>query len=260
MLPLQRSCALCRAFALLAFTTTTVLADSAHAFFRVAQQRSTPPAAPTTPPAFPVIEATSPETTIPGSLYTYRIVASPGSVTYRATGLPAGLTLDAATGEIRGVCGRNLGTYVVTLQATNALGTATATQVFQVAGDPPIEMPYVAAVIPPPDGTYRVGDTLVFRLLVRPGYGHVNVTGQPRFAFTLGGNTRHAAYASGSGTEYQVYTYTITRADAAAAGLATSDTLDLNGGALQDNYPLWCALTLPPVAAPGIHVEPLTRR
>lgn len=259
MFPLQSSRALCRALALLALATTTVLADS-HALFRVAQQRSTPPAASATAPAFPVIEAATPETAIPGLLYTYRIVASPSSVTYRATGLPAGLSLDADTGEIRGVCGRNLGTYVVTLQATNALGTATATQVFQVAGDPPIEMPYVAAVIPPAEAAYRVGDTLVFRLLVRPGYGHVNVTGQPRFAFTLGANIRYATYASGSGTEYHVYTYTIAPGDAAASGLTTSDTLDLNGGTLQDNYPLWCALTLPPVTAPGVHIEPLTRR
>ena len=82
----------------------------------------------------------------------------------------------------------------------------------------------------------------------------------PRFAFTMGNNTRYATYVSGSGTEYQVYTYTLAPADAAASGLAISDTIDLNGGTLQDNYPLWCALTLPPVGTPGIHVEPLPPR
>lgn len=44
---------------------------------------------------------------------------------WSATGLPAGLSLDAATGTFSGKVTSNAGTYTFTVQATNAGGNAT---------------------------------------------------------------------------------------------------------------------------------------
>jgi hyaluronate lyase len=58
--------------------------------------------------------------------FTYRISASGNPTSYGATGLPAGLVLNAATGEITGTPTVG-GTYSVTVSATNAGGTRSAT-------------------------------------------------------------------------------------------------------------------------------------
>ena len=60
----------------------------------------------------------------PGSPFLYRIpVTGERPVTYAVEGLPAGLTLDAATGRITGSLGKNA-TCPVTLRVKNALGQA----------------------------------------------------------------------------------------------------------------------------------------
>lgn len=58
--------------------------------------------------------------------FTYQISASGNPTSYGATGLPAGLFLNAATGEITGTPTVG-GTYSVTVSATNAGGTRSAT-------------------------------------------------------------------------------------------------------------------------------------
>lgn len=206
-------------------------------------------------PGAPVVTPKSSESITSGYLYTYQISATNSPASYSATGLPAGLTLNPNTGEIRGVCGGNGGTYTVTLRATNASGTGTATQTMVVSGSGPIEMPNIREVLAPDAGTYRVGDTLTFKLRITSYYSPVFVTGRPRFAFTLGGSTRYANYAWGSGSEYHAYTYTIMTGDVSATGIVTGDTVDLNGGTLQDIYPLWCALNMSSVTAPNVRCE-----
>ncbi|HEY1109802.1 MAG TPA: Ig domain-containing protein, partial [Opitutaceae bacterium] len=214
----------------------------------------------------PVISPKSTETIVSGNPYSYRIAANGAPTSYSAAGLPAGLTIDTATGEIRGVCGYNTGIYTATLTATNASGTATATQTFAVEGGGPIEMPYVRALTPPTAGIYRVGDALLFRVQFANGYSFPYVSGRPRIALTINGQARHALYAWGSGDEYQLYTYTVTAADVGARGVVIGNTIDLNGGALEDSRPLVAALNLPaadasalqfvagaPDAAPTLH-------
>jgi PKD repeat protein len=211
--------------------------------------------APNTGAGAPVITVRPSETIHSGSLYTYQIVASNSPTHYSASGLPAGLTLNPDTGDIRGVCGWNGGTYSVTLRATNASGTGSAIQTMEVNGSGPIEMPYIRELTPPADGVYRVGDVLVFRVRFGIGYSYPFVTGRPRIALTIGGNTRYADYAWGSGNETQGYAYVVSPADVPATGMSISDTIDLNGGAIQDSYHLWCALNMTPVNAPNIRLE-----
>jgi hypothetical protein len=85
-------------------------------------------------PAPPVISSTLTATGTYGSAFTtYTIVASDSPVSYNATGLPAGLSINPANGQITGTPTTAVGSpFSVTLAATNAGGTGNATLVLTV--------------------------------------------------------------------------------------------------------------------------------
>jgi alpha-galactosidase len=105
--------------------TDLLLAASAMALlgaapFAAAQEIRTPIAAPT-----PRVNGPSVFGVRPGSPLIYKIPATgSGTLTYSATGLPAGVSVDPATGMISGSISTP-GNYSVTLQASNSLGTST---------------------------------------------------------------------------------------------------------------------------------------
>ena len=212
-------------------------------------------APPAGPPGAPVI-STQPTITIPPSLFTYQIVATHSPTRYAAIGLPPGLTLNPDTGEIRGFSGFSGSTLAVMLQATNAAGTGSAVQTFLTSGGGPIETPYVRSFTAPADGTYRVGEMLLFQVTYMNGYTPPVVTGRPRIALTIGAATRYARYAWGSGTFTQVFAYTVQPGDVGAAGFTTSDTIDLDGGSMRDGTGLWCQLFFRPESRPGASFAP----
>ena len=61
-----------------------------------------------------------------GELFSFRVTASNGATNFSASGLPAGLSINALTGVISGVPGQS-SQSVVSLGASNAAGTGTAT-------------------------------------------------------------------------------------------------------------------------------------
>lgn len=63
----------------------------------------------------------------------------------------------------------------------------------------------------------------------------VTVTGTPRLAIDVGGVTRYADYATGSGTNALTFRYAIQPRDFDANGIALVPPLDLNGGSLIDS-------------------------
>ncbi len=69
--------------------------------------------------------------------FSYQIVATNFAASYAATGLPAGLSINAQTGLISGTP-TALGTYNATISATNVDGTGTASFVIVVASAPPM--------------------------------------------------------------------------------------------------------------------------
>ena len=62
----------------------------------------------------------------------------------------------------------------------------------------------------------------------------VTVTGSPRIAIDVGGTTRYATYASGSGTAALTFSYAVQSGDFDANGITIASPLDLNGGTLTD--------------------------
>ena len=62
----------------------------------------------------------------------------------------------------------------------------------------------------------------------------VNVTGTPRIAVDVGGVTRYATYASGTGTSALTFNYDMIAGDVDLDGVALTSPIDLNGGTLKD--------------------------
>ena len=80
----------------------------------------------------------------------------------------------------------------------------------------------------------------------------VTVTGAPRLAIDVGGVTRYATYASGSGTAALAFSYPVQTGDFDGNGIALVSPLQLNGGTLIDgvgNPATDLAFTLPDTSA-----------
>ena len=84
------------------------------------------------PPVVPVISSPASATATEGLVFGgYAITATGSPTSYAATGLPAGLTINAATGQITGTP-LSSGVYPATLSATNVLTTVNAGVTFTV--------------------------------------------------------------------------------------------------------------------------------
>lgn len=94
----------------------------------------------------------------------------------------------------------------------------------------------------PTNGTYTPGQVLNFALTFSEA---VNVTGSPRFALTIGANTRYATYSSGSGTATLTFSYTVQAGDIDNNGIVVSPLIDLNGGIIKNAANITAALEFP---------------
>lgn len=87
-------------------------------------------------PAMPVVSGSSTATGYEGYPFTYSITASDNPTSFNATGLPAGVTVNTATGLLSGTPASS-GTFYATTYATNPSGTASASLVITVLSTPP---------------------------------------------------------------------------------------------------------------------------
>ncbi len=85
--------------------------------------------------SLPLITGFMADTATVGSWFYYAIAANNSPTSYAATGLPAGLAINSSTGIINGTPSI-VGTYGVTISATNAKGTSSATLTITVNAAP----------------------------------------------------------------------------------------------------------------------------
>ncbi|MEU0386252.1 putative Ig domain-containing protein [Streptomyces chartreusis] len=75
----------------------------------------------------PAITSPDKATATKNQVFNYLITADELPTSFNADGLPKGLDIDTATGLISGTAEDNVGTFTVTVSATNSVGTATQT-------------------------------------------------------------------------------------------------------------------------------------
>ena len=107
---------------------------------------------PTEPPT--VTSATTASATV-GSQFSYQITATNSPTSYSATGLRDGLSINTTTGIISGKP-PTAGTVRLTISATNAIGTGSATLTITVAGAPVITSATSAAATVGEPFTYHI--------------------------------------------------------------------------------------------------------
>lgn len=81
--------------------------------------------------AAPVVNSALDATAIQAVAFTYSITGTNTPLSYNATGLPTGLSVNTSTGDITGTT-RSIGDFRVTISATNADGTGTATLLLRI--------------------------------------------------------------------------------------------------------------------------------
>jgi hypothetical protein len=83
-----------------------------------------------------------------------------------------------------------------------------------------------------PSGIVKAGDTVSVTVSMSEA---TTVTGTPQLALNVGGATAQATYASGSGSDKLVFTYTVKAGQTDANGISIgANALTLNGGTLRD--------------------------
>ena len=96
------------------------------------------------------------------------------------------------------------------------------------------EAPFVRMYVEQPvRGVFGAGDTITVRLWLNEG---VTVTGAPRFALRIGGQTRFATFREIWAWNVLLFDYVVDESDRDDNGLSiAADAVDLNGGTIRDN-------------------------
>lgn len=84
----------------------------------------------------PTISSSNSQSVVYGTAASYQIVASQSPTSYSATSLPAGLSINTSTGLISGTPTVDVGSYISTINATNAGGTGTLTLTWNITPKP----------------------------------------------------------------------------------------------------------------------------
>ena len=108
----------------------------------------------------------------------------------------------------------------------------TTKRIATILDNDPLGVTNVTVSSTPTGGYYDATDSIEFTVTFN---GSVTVTGTPRLSFDQGGQTRRANYASGSGSDELVFSYTVTASDADDHdGISwDANALRLNGGTIK---------------------------
>ena len=206
------------------------------------------------------------DTTAPTATSIVRISATPtgaSSVSYTVTFAEGVTGVDAsdfslvsdgsASGSITSVSQVNAQTYTVVVDGLSGTGSVrldlngAGTGIADSAGNGLTsgltgesynidrDVPSVASVSVPSNGTYVAGQNLDFTVNFSEVVTVNTAGGTPRIAITLDtGGTVYANYLSGSGTGALVFRYTVQSGQLDSNGITVGGALDLNGGAVRD--------------------------
>jgi hypothetical protein len=161
------------------------------------------------PPPPVITSATTASGTV-GLPFSYQITATNNPTSYNAVGLPAGLSVNTSTGLISGTP-TAAGTYSVTISATNAGGTGSATLTLTVVIPPP---PVITSATTA-NGT--VGFPFSYQITATNNPTSFDATGLPP-GLTVNTST---GLISGTPTTAGTYTVTISATNAGGTGTAT---------------------------------------
>lgn len=173
----------------------------------------------TTPTQAPTITSPLALTAFVGVPFLYQITATDGPTGYNALGLPAGLTVNPATGLISGTT-TTLGSYQVTLSATNRLGTGSAVLLLTVLPPPPV-------IISPLNATASVGSPFRYQIeatnapLSYNATGPLDGNGQPTVLPPGLGVDPSTGLLSGTPTQAGAYRILLSATNAGGTGTAT---------------------------------------
>lgn len=160
-------------------------------------------------PPLPVITSALAATATSGVAFSYEITATNSATGFGATGLPAGLGVDPATGLISGTTSVTGASYV-TLDAVNSSGTGSATLALTVFQAPPV----ITSAL---QGTGTTGEPFAYQITATNNPTSFGATGLPG---GLSVNTS-SGLISGTLTSTGTTNVTISAANSAGPGTAT---------------------------------------
>lgn len=115
------------------------------------------------------------------------------------------------------------------------------------------DIPYVTNYSTPADGTYSPGQQIEFDLIFSEV---VNVIGgPPSVDLDLEGVTRSADYLSGAGTDTLTFRYTVITGDVDLNGLEIGNTINFNGGSIEDGGSTQALTGILPPLTPNVLVD-----
>jgi Putative Ig domain len=160
-------------------------------------------------PAKPVITSPLTATGQVGVAFSYQITATNNPTSFNATALPPGLSVNTSTGLISGTP-TTTGTYSVTISATNAGGTGSATLVITIN-------PAIPVIQPPFTASGTVGSNFSYTINATNNPTSYNATGLPA-GLTINTST---GKITGKPTTAGIYEVTLSATNAGGTGTAT---------------------------------------
>src|SRR5437868_12274974 len=168
----------------------------------------------------PVITSPTTATGQVGVAFSYQIIASNGPIiSYNATGLPAGLSVNTSTGLISGTP-TTAGTYSVTISATNSSGTGSATLTLTIKPPPPVITSALTA-------TGQAGVAFSYQIQATNSPTSFNVTGLLPAGLSVNTST---GLISGTPTTAGTTNVTITASNGASSCNSATATLVITIG------------------------------
>ncbi|MCP4500761.1 MAG: hypothetical protein GY822_12440, partial [Deltaproteobacteria bacterium] len=104
------------------------------------------------------------------------------------------------------------------------------------------------------DGTYKTGDVLTLSVAFNEAVT-VGGVGTPQIELLIGGETKNAAYTSGTGSSTLIFTYVIEADLEDTDGIDVTGAIDTNSGTIQDADSADVDLAFTPPATGNINVD-----